>query len=101
MFAEDHFNKLNPAEHELLTKLFEECSEITQAIAKTMLHGLESTEPGCALSNREKIQNELGDLTFFVQLAAKYGLIDPKEIKKATERRAKRTNHYLHHVEVD
>lgn len=97
----EHFNNLSPAQHEALTKLMEEASEISQAVAKILLHGLESTEPGQGLSNREKLQNELGDLMFFMQIAAEQGVIHPKEVGKACQRREKRVNHYLHHIEVD
>lgn len=97
----DHFNKLTPANQELLVKLAEEASEITKAVCKVLLHGLESTEPGCALTNQEKLQNELGDLVFFLNLAMDYKLVSRKEIDKAAVRRSRRLNHYLHHVEID
>lgn len=97
----DHFNKLNPAQHELLTKIMEESAEVIQSIGKIFCHGLNSTEPGCALENQEKLQNEIGDLWFFIDLAAKHRAIDMNEIRKAYTRRSKRVNQYLHHVEVD
>lgn len=99
--TEPHFNKLSPANHELLVKLAEEASEISKAVCQILLHGLESTEPGCALTNQEKLQNELGDLVFFLNLAMDYKLVNRKEIDKAAVRRSKRVNHYLHHVEID
>lgn len=97
----EHYNGLNPLQHELLTKLLEESSEVSQAIAKTFLHGLESSEPGCGLTNHEKIHNELGDLIFFIEIACKNGLLSKKKLQQAAERRSKRTNHYLHHTEID
>lgn len=101
MALHEHFNNLNPAQHEALTKLAEEASEIVQACMKAMLHGLDSQEPGCALTNKEKIENELGDLLFFMNIAADQGVIHSKKVQLAGERRAKRVNHYLHHIEVD
>ncbi len=97
----DHFNSLNPEHHEILTKIAEESSEVVQAICKTLLHGIESTEPNQLWSNREKIQNELGDLMFFIGLAVQRGILSQREIQRAYDRRASRSNHYLHHTEVD
>lgn len=98
----EHFNKLNPAEHEILTKLSEESAEIIKAVCKSFLHGLDSCEPGTsAPSNREKIENELGDLLFFMGLAIDQGLLNSEHIGDAFKARAHRKNHYLHHVCVD
>lgn len=97
----DHFNKLSPAHHELLTKVFEEASEVIKVIAKIMLHGLDSVEPGQPWTNKEKLESELGDLQFFIRLAAGHRVVSYKEIAKAFYERGARKNHYLHHVEID
>jgi NTP pyrophosphatase (non-canonical NTP hydrolase) len=98
----EHFNKLSPAHHELLAKLTEESSEIIQAIAKANLHGLDSAEPGKPYpTNREHIENELGELLFFMKLAEDYGLISIQNVFEAGRRKAARKEQYLHHVQVD
>lgn len=97
----EHFNGLNPAQHELITKVGEEATEAAQAAFKVLLHGLESTEPGTARTNRERLEHELGDLLFFMQLADDYKVIRMDKVFEAQRRRAARKNHYLHHVEVE
>jgi hypothetical protein len=42
---DDHFNKLTPAEAELLAMLIEECSEVIKAGTKILRHGYDSYDP--------------------------------------------------------
>lgn len=96
-----HFHNLNPADHEMLVKISEEASEVAQAVAKILLHGLESYEPkNPAVTNVERLQFELADLCFFVNIAVKQGLLNGDNITKALEDRFNRPVNYLHHLKV-
>lgn len=98
----EHFNGLNPAHHEILTKVGEEATESAQAVFKILLHGIESYEPSNpAVSNRDRLENELGQLLFYMDLADQYGLISVDRVFEAQRKCAARKTHYLHHVEVD
>lgn len=96
-----HFHNLNPADHEMLVKISEEASEVAQAVAKILLHGLESYEPkNPAVTNVERLQNELVDLFFFVDRAVNQGLLNGEDMGKAFLDRSKRPVNYLHHVDL-
>lgn len=98
----DHFNGLNPAHHEILSKIGEEATESAQAVFKILLHGIESYEPSNpAISNRDRLENELGQLLFYMNLAEDHGLIDINRVFEYQRRCAARKKHYLHHVTVD
>lgn len=46
----------------LLTILAEECAEVAQRASKALRFGLGEIQPGQALTNLERIEEELGDL---------------------------------------
>lgn len=97
----EHFNGLSPAHHELITKLCEEATESAQAACKILLHGIESYEPANpALSNRDRLENELGQLLYYMQLAEDHGLINITKVFEAQRQCAARKTHYLHHVDT-
>ena len=52
---------MNRTEH-LLTKLMEECAEVTQEASKAAIFGMEEVMPGQPLTNRERVVKELNDL---------------------------------------
>ena len=96
-----HFNGLTPEQHELLTKLGEEATESAQAVFKILLHGLKSFEPANPdISNRDRLENELGQLLFYMNLAEEYGLININRIFEAQRKCLARKTHYLHHVKI-
>lgn len=99
----EHFNKLSPAIHEILTKIFEEASEVIQAIGKIMLHGLDSHEPGKPFpDNRAKLISELGDMAAMVHIAVYLGLLTNDELEAAVKRRLSRAKdeNYFHHIDL-
>ena len=52
---------MNRTEH-LLTKLMEECAEVTQEASKASIFGLQEVMPGQPFTNCERIVKELNDL---------------------------------------
>lgn len=61
-------------EHFLMC-LAEECAEVAQRITKALRFGLDETQEGHALNNRERITEELYDLTAVATLCERRGLI--------------------------
>lgn len=60
---EQQFNELTPTEHEALSILMEECSEVCQVIGKILRHGLESDALGkFPHSNRLELEKEIADV---------------------------------------
>jgi NTP pyrophosphatase (non-canonical NTP hydrolase) len=52
---------MNSTEH-LLTKLMEECAEVTQEASKASIFGLQEVMPGQPLTNRDRVLKELNDV---------------------------------------
>lgn len=94
----DHFNELTPAEAERLALLMEECGEVVQVIGKILRHGYESYHPADpnGPTNRELLENELGDLWFAMDFVADNDL-RPSEIARAHNEKRGKVGRYLHH----
>lgn len=95
------FNRLSPAEAERLALLSEELGEAQQAIGKILRHGYESYhpygyKPG---SNREQLEQELGDVLHAVDRLCAVGDLKRTAIVTASVSKAERVGAYLHHQE--
>jgi NTP pyrophosphatase (non-canonical NTP hydrolase) len=95
----EHFNQLSPAQAERLFYLLEELGETQQAIGKILRHGYESRDPTkttpTSPTNREHLQNELGDVIRAVQM-----LWDARDLNEdATQKVASKGPplKYMHH----
>lgn len=98
---EQHFNKLTPAEAELLTLLAEECAEIVQIVCKIQRHGLTSYHPNHPeRSNRAELQREMGDVRAAMILLCQAGVTDKNKIHKWADEKIGRVQQYLHHARV-
>ena len=64
--AEERFITPGPLptdrEREMLIILIEECAEVQHRAAKALRFGLGETEPGQVFTNKERLEEELGDL---------------------------------------
>lgn len=94
-----NFNGLTPAEAERLALLLEECGEVIQIIGKTLRHGYESANPydEHAVTNRQYLQNELGDVQAAIKLMIDSNDILEDNIIRATQDKTKRMQRWLHH----
>ena len=68
---------------EILLITQEECAEVTQAISKCFRFGLDNIKPGKPKSNREHLEEELGDLVAMITLLEMHGVISQHNIEKA------------------
>jgi len=58
-----------------LSKLMEECGELTQACSKIMIYGEESCHPDTDETNKERLQSEMGDVLAAISIVSEtYGL---------------------------
>lgn len=71
---------------EVLDCLKEECAEVIQAASKITRFGLEMN-PWTGIANQADLESELGDVLAFVELAAKYDLVDVGRVRAACERK--------------
>ena len=94
-----HFNKLTPAEAERLSLLLEECGEVLQAIGKIQRHGYASRYPKNGLSNRAKLEDEVGHVLAAVLRLERAGDLDGKMVTNSGDSKLAE-GQYLHHQEA-
>jgi NTP pyrophosphatase (non-canonical NTP hydrolase) len=58
----------------------EECAEVTQAISKVFRFGMDSQYPAGAPTNKQKLEEELGDLIAMITLLTQKDIIDAKSV---------------------
>ena len=69
--------------NEILLIMQEECAEVTQAISKCFRFGLDNHKPGKPKTNKEHLEEELGDLVAMITLLEMNGVISQHNIEKA------------------
>lgn len=69
--------------NEILLIMQEECAEVTQAISKCFRFGLDNHKPGKPKTNREHLEEELGDLVAMITLLEMNGVVSQYNIEKA------------------
>jgi NTP pyrophosphatase (non-canonical NTP hydrolase) len=69
--------------NEILLIMQEECAEVTQAISKCFRFGLENHKPGKPKTNKEHLEEELGDLVAMITLLEMHGVVSQYNIEKA------------------
>lgn len=70
-------------EREILLVAQEECAEVIQAISKCFRFGLDNVKPGKPKTNREHLEEELGDLMAMMNLMCDNGLVNVDNIENA------------------
>jgi NTP pyrophosphatase (non-canonical NTP hydrolase) len=97
-----HFNRLSPAEDELLTLLNEECAEVIQIVCKAQRHGLNSYHPDepDGVSNAEMVAEEVGQVLAAVDLLVAAGVLRRELIDEERATKLRRVGDYLHHAKV-
>lgn len=100
---EKHFNNLTPAELERLSILAEECGEVIKEVNKIIRHGYEDYSPfdDTKTPNREKLENEIGDLTFIVNFMNERKDINLLHSMKRARYKGKNINQWLRHNKVE
>lgn len=66
---------MNNKEREVMNILLEECAEVIQAISKCHRFGIENYKPGKPKTNREHLEEELGDLLAMVDILREMGVV--------------------------
>lgn len=71
--------------HEIMSITQEECAEVIQSISKIFRFGLDTVWKG--ESNREHLEEEIGDLKAMIQLMIEQGIISEENVKSAAEKK--------------
>ena len=61
---------------EVMDILQEECAEVIQAVSKISRFGLDNFKPGKPKTNREHLEEELGDVLAMIDLLSMHGVIN-------------------------
>jgi NTP pyrophosphatase (non-canonical NTP hydrolase) len=65
--------------------LQEECAEVIQAVSKISRFGIDNFKPGKAKTNREHLEEELGDMIAMICILEKMGVINQDALELATK----------------
>lgn len=70
---------------EVMDILQEECAEVIQAVSKIRRFGLDNAKPGKPKTNREHLEEELGDLYAMIDILQELDIVSWTNIEKAAE----------------
>jgi NTP pyrophosphatase (non-canonical NTP hydrolase) len=76
---------MNSKEKEVMDILQEECAEVIQAVSKISRFGIDNFKPGKAKTNREHLEEELGDMIAMICILEKMGVINQDALELATK----------------
>ena len=76
---------MNSDVKEVMDILQEECAEVIQAVSKISRFGIDNFKPGKAKTNRELLEEELGDMIAMICILEKMGVIDQNALEIATK----------------
>ena len=76
---------MNEQNNEVLDILQEECAEVIQAVSKIRRFGIDNYKPGKPKTNREHLEEELGDLYAMIEILQDMDIVSWTNIEKAAE----------------
>lgn len=74
---------MNDKEHEVMNILSEECAEVVVAVSKCHRFGMDNYKPGKPKTNREHLEEEIGDLLAMVDIMLEKGLVTIEHLEAA------------------
>jgi len=75
--------KMNAREKEVLDILQEECAEVIQAVSKINRFGADNVKPGKPKTNREHLEEELGDMMAMIDIMLELDIVDMDNLEIA------------------
>jgi hypothetical protein len=76
---------MNEKEKEVMDITQEECAEVIQAISKISRFGIDNLKPGKPKTNREHLEEELGDMLAMVDIMLELGIVSADNLAIAKE----------------
>jgi NTP pyrophosphatase (non-canonical NTP hydrolase) len=76
-------DKMKEQEREVMNILSEECAEVIQAISKCHRFGMDNVKPGKPKTNREHLEEEIGDLLAMVDILLDMGVVESDILESA------------------
>ena len=74
---------MNNKTKEILDITQEECAEVIVAISKISRFGIDNYKPNKPLTNRQHLEEEIGDLLAMVDLLEQFNVVDMKSVNTA------------------
>jgi NTP pyrophosphatase (non-canonical NTP hydrolase) len=74
---------MNDKEHEVMNILSEECAEVVVAVSKCHRFGMDNYKPGKPKTNREHLEEEIGDLLAMVDIMLDKGIVTADNLEAA------------------
>jgi len=74
---------MNVKEKEVLDILQEECAEVIQAVSKIRRFGANNVKPGKPKTNREHLEEELGDMMAMIDIMLELDIVDMDNLEIA------------------
>jgi NTP pyrophosphatase (non-canonical NTP hydrolase) len=68
---------------EVMNILSEECAEVIQAVSKINRFGIDNYKPGKSKTNRQHLEEELGDLLAMVDILIELGVVTESSLQQA------------------
>lgn len=72
---------------EILNILSEECAEVIQSISKCNRFGMENLKPGYGKTNREHLEDELGDVLAMIDIMLEHDIITVDKLDEAKQKK--------------
>lgn len=76
---------MNKTTNEVMDILQEECAEVIQAVSKIRRFGIDNAKPGKPKTNREHLEEELGDLYAMIDILQELDIVSWTNIERAAE----------------
>ena len=74
---------MNDQTKEIMLILQEEGAEVIQAVSKCSRFGMDNCNPGKPLTNREHLEEELGDVLAMVDIMLEQGIVNIAKLEEA------------------
>ena len=74
---------MNEQNNEVLDILQEECAEVIQAVSKIRRFGIDNFKPGKPKTNREHLEDEIGDVLAMIDILCSIGVVDLDKLQSA------------------
>jgi NTP pyrophosphatase (non-canonical NTP hydrolase) len=72
----------------------EECAEVTQAISKVFRFGMGAQYPVGAATNKQRLEEELGDLQAMIDILCYKKIVDVDKLNQASKNKLEKLKHW-------
>lgn len=92
---------MNEQNNEVMDILQEECAEVIQAVSKIRRFGVDNYKPGKPKTNREHLEEELGDVLAMISILQNMGVIDRGNLELAKQAKIEKLKKWSNIKDLD